>query len=303
MERSLKILFFLVVVFVFVANSGPVKKSSGNDRFKSELKELENDGTIIHETQHQEYDNENGETREKTVKEATVEDAKTGAEVAKVVEETKSGKGNKPAEKTLKVDVPSAGVHVKSEGQPEDLPSAEETANYIFDSGDVEGVEKTLKSMVENNQLSKRASNDYMNVVRDRLQQMHEQALEEMEHKSKSAMKKQQILEELVGFTEALNEQHKTFEELSVYLDYLYTMARNGDKEANDILEVYASLMKEAVEKGTLDPEIEKAVYDMVLQAELEDQQLEKAEENQNSNPEDVQVSNLHQVAEKQQKF
>jgi hypothetical protein len=74
-------------------------------------------------------------------------------------------------------------------------------------------------------------------------------------------VKKQQILDELVGFTETLNEQHKTYKKLSAYLDYLYTMARSGDQEANDVLDVYAELMKEAVKKGTLDPEVEKAVY------------------------------------------
>lgn len=81
------------------------------------------------------------------------------------------------------------------------------------------------------------------------------------EKDSQEVMKKQEILDELVGFTETLNEQHKTFQQLSAYLNYLYTMARNGDAEANEVLEAYAELMKEAVKKGTLNADVEKAVY------------------------------------------
>jgi len=177
--------FLLVFVAVFVAVSiaGPAKRSVENDQLKDQLKELEKDGTVVHETEHHEYRNVNGKAQEKDVKEATVQDAKTGAEVAKVVEETKS-ENNKPVEKTLKVDVPSAGVHVEAAGPPEDLPSAEEAASYIFESGDIEGVEKTLDAMVSKNQMSKRASSDYMKSIQKQLQQMHDQALAQMQEET-----------------------------------------------------------------------------------------------------------------------
>jgi len=298
--RLTAFLFVFAAVFVAVTIAGPAKRSVENDQFKNQLKELEKDGTVVHETEHREYHNVNGNAQEKDVKEATVHDAKTGAEVAKVVEEMKSV-NNKPVEKTLKVDVPSAGVHVEAAGLPEDLPSAEETASYIFESGDIEGVEKTMESLVSKNQMSKRASNDYMKLVRTQLQQMHEQALAQMQDQtSQEDVKKQQILQELVGFTENLNEQHKTYQQLSAYLDYLYTMARSGDREANEVLDVYAELMKEAVKKGTLDPEVEKAVYDVVLKSEMEDQVLEKQGESAKGNVADVQVANLHQMAGEQ---
>jgi len=77
-------------------------------------------------------------------------------------------------------------------------------------------------------------------------------------------------------------------------------MARSGDREANEILDVYAELMKEAVKKGTLDPEVEKAVYDIVLRSEMEDQQLEKHGQKAKGNVEDVQVANLHHMATEQ---
>lgn len=110
----------------------------------------------------------------------SVRDAKTGAEVAKIVEETKS-ENKKPIEKTLKVEVPAAEIDLEASGlSSEDLPSAEETAAYIFDSGDIEGVEKTLESMISEKKISKKSSNNYMKLVQKQLQQMHDQALVHM---------------------------------------------------------------------------------------------------------------------------
>lgn len=47
------------------------KRSVENDRFKNQLKALEKDGTVVHETEHREYQNVNGNAQEKDIKEAT----------------------------------------------------------------------------------------------------------------------------------------------------------------------------------------------------------------------------------------
>jgi len=148
---------------------------------ESELDKLKQDGLELSNSQRVVQKTVNGKVESQKIQQETISDAKTGelfAKVEKTVTKDETGE-----HKDAKVIVPSAGVNEQLHGTDADkfeLAPAEDVAKYIFDTSDVDSVQNSIGALVEGKKLTKKTADDYMDMVKNHLNNMHEVALNEM---------------------------------------------------------------------------------------------------------------------------
>jgi hypothetical protein len=241
-----------------------------NFELESELDKLKHDGIALSNSQRIVSKNVNGKVESQKIQQETISDAKTGEVVAKV--EKTVTKDENGEHKDAHVVVPSAGVNEQLHGSDADkfeLAPAEDVAKYIFDTSDVDSIQNSIGALVDGKKLTKKAADDYMDLVANRLNDMHEVALKEMVAEMEKQKKvEDQALQDMVEMAQVLSKSEKTEQTLYNYIKKLYTLYKSeGDEYARDVLKKYTASIKQGAEAGTINEAVQDSIFAIILQA------------------------------------
>jgi len=241
-----------------------------NVELESELDKLKHDGVALSNSQRIVSKNVNGKLESQKIQQETISDAKTGelfAKVEKTVTKDETGE-----HKDAHVVVPAAGVNEQLHGADADkfeLAPAEDVAKYIFDTSDVDSIQNSIGALVDGKKLTKKAADDYMDLVKNHLNNMHEVALNEMVAEMEKQKKiEDQALQDMVEMAQVLSKNEKTEQTLYNYIKKLYTLYKSeGDEYARDILKKYTASIKQAADSGTMNEVVQDSIFAVILQA------------------------------------
>jgi len=215
----------------------------------------------------------NGKQEKIATHKTEVADAKTGKVVAAISEISEQKPGQAEQHETH-VDVPSVGVHkiVSSEAEAEkevvDLLPAEVAAQYIFDTSDVETVQKAIEQLVENKKISKKDADQYFDSVKENLNGMHERALQQFQMEEQRKQGIRSAFSEMLDMVDSLNKDSQIRQSLYNYVKTLYIIyLTEGDETAKGALNKFGELLQQATTEGQLTEGTEKEVYGIILQA------------------------------------
>jgi len=273
-----RLVCFLCLSLVIVISSAlPTVREKTKEETKTETKlekeldKLSKDGVSVSKIEHVETKTVNGKTEQQKVDKESIKDAKTGQLIANV---EKSVSTNEKGEQTnnVHIDFPAAGVHQDLQGEDAEnfeLLPPETMAQYLFETDDTVGVQSALDKMVDSKTISKKSADSYVDQVRSHLDQLNEQAYENMvaqAEEQKSA--EDQAYQEMLELTDMLNTNYNTEQTLYVYIKKLYAMyKKDGDEYAKSILMQYTNLIEEATQAGNISETVQDEIYSIILQA------------------------------------
>jgi hypothetical protein len=232
------------------------------------------EGLSVEKTLEHSETNVNGKVTAQTKEKEKVSDPETG-KVLKEVEKTENEKDGKK-EGVTKVDVPGEGIHQEihqdkkeQEQPPQELVSPAEIAQYIFNTGNFDQVKEVLASLVKEQKLSREDAESYLDVVREELELLHQEALQEVREEIEQAREEEDdAFRSLVDLTERLGEEgalRRTIYESARKLYGYYKT--DGDDHAQKLLSQFTETLQKAAEVGELDRGVENEVLEIVLEA------------------------------------
>jgi len=291
----MKLALFLCAIFA--ANALPtVRKPSdaannkpAETNLEAELGKLKQDGVAVQKTEHTVSETVNGKTETRKTEKETVSDAKTGevvATVSKTVTKDEAGQQKEEAH----VDVPAAGIHQDISGAEAEnfkLLPAEDVARYIFDTSDIDGVKTAVQTLVEKKKISKKAADNYVQQIREHLNGLHDDALQEVTAELEERRKEEDAAyKDMLAMAEILNSNAETEKALYLYAKKLYTAYRaEGDDYAKEVLTQFTNVLQQETEAGNLNEAVQDNIYDIILKAlkdvneELQSKQADEPEE------------------------
>jgi len=254
-------------------NNLPVMVDS--EPLMNDLDRLKEDGISVHKTAQAVSKIVNGKKEKIETHKTEVADAKTGKVVAAISEVSEKKPGETEQHETH-IDVPSAGVHkiVSSEAEAEkeitELLPVEVAAQYIYDTSDVESVQKAIEELVQNKRISKKNADEYFDSVKDNLNAMHERALQQFQVEFQEERKQgiRSAFSEMLDMVDTLNKDTQIRSSLYNYVKTLYVIyLTEGDETAKSALNKFSELLQQATTEGHLTEGVEKEVYGIILQA------------------------------------
>jgi len=273
----MKLAVFLCAIFAINAlptvrkQSEAANNKPAETNLEAELGKLKQDGVAVQKTEHTVSETVNGKTETRKTEKETVSDAKTGevvATVSKTVTKDEAGQRKEEAH----VDVPAAGIHQDISGADAEnfeLLPAEDVARYIFDTSDIDGVKSAVNTLVEKKKISKKAADNYVQQIREHLNGLHEDALEEVTVELEERRKEEDAAyKDMLSMAEILNSNAETEKALYLYAKKLYIAYRTeGDDYAKEVLTQFTNLLQQETEAGNLNESVQDNIYDIILKA------------------------------------